>query len=169
MEEAELVQQSAVADPSDWRQLRRLQIPDRFNDPQGGTIKQAMVIDVETTGLSTENDDVVQLAILPFEYEAIGAQPLVLRMITIEGDSMEPLLANGDRILIDTSQRTPVPPGIFVFCDYMGLVAERIEHEPNSEPPKDIIKSVNPDYETYERDAEEVHMIGRVVWTSRRL
>ena len=29
-----------------------------------------MVLDVETTGLSTENDDVVQLAMLPFEYEA---------------------------------------------------------------------------------------------------
>jgi len=34
-------------------------------------------------------------------------------MITIDGDSMEPLLASGDRILIDTSQRIPVPPGIF--------------------------------------------------------
>jgi phage repressor protein C with HTH and peptisase S24 domain len=28
--------------------------------------------------------------------------------------------------------------------------------------------SVNPDYETYERDAEEVHVIGRVVWSARR-
>jgi len=45
----------------------------------------------------------------------------------------------------------------------------RIEHEPNSEPPKVVMKSVNSDYETYERDAEEVHMIGRMVWTSRRL
>ena len=97
------------------------------------------------------------------------AQPADLRMITIDGDSMEPLLASGDRILIDTSQRIPVPPGIFVIWDGMGLVAKRIEHEPNSEPPKVVIKSVNPEYETYERDAEEVHMIGRVVWTSRRL
>jgi signal peptidase I len=27
------------------------------------------------------------------------------------GDSMEPLLSSGDRILIDTSYRVPVPPG----------------------------------------------------------
>jgi phage repressor protein C with HTH and peptisase S24 domain len=66
-------------------------------------------------------------------------------MITIDGDSMEPLLASGDRILIDTNQRIPVPPGIFVAGDGMGLVAKRIEHEPNSEPPKVVIKSVNPD------------------------
>ena len=97
------------------------------------------------------------------------ARPADLRMITIDGDSMEPLLASGDRILIDTSQRIPVPPGIFVIWDGMGLVAKRIEHEPNSEPPMVVIKSVNPEYETYERDAEEVHIIGRVVWTSRRL
>jgi hypothetical protein len=39
VEEAEIIQQSAAVDPSDWRLLRRLQIPDRFNDPQGGTVK----------------------------------------------------------------------------------------------------------------------------------
>ena len=97
------------------------------------------------------------------------ARPADLRMITIDGDSMEPLLASGDRILIDVGRRIPVPPGIFVIWDGMGLVAKRIEHAPNSEPPKLIIKSVNPQYDTYERDAEEVHLIGRVVWAARRL
>jgi phage repressor protein C with HTH and peptisase S24 domain len=92
-----------------------------------------------------------------------------LRMITIDGDSMEPLLSSGDRVLIDTSQRVPVPPGIFAIWDGMGLVAKRIEHEPNSDPAMVVIKSVNPEYQTYERMAEEVHIIGRVVWTSRRL
>ena len=90
-------------------------------------------------------------------------------MPPIWSSGLEPLLSTGDRILIDVSQRVPVPPGIFVIWDGMGLVAKRIEHEPNSEPPKVVIKSVNPEYETYERDAEEVHIIGRVVWTARRL
>ncbi|MCB1502153.1 MAG: S24 family peptidase [Bauldia sp.] len=92
-----------------------------------------------------------------------------LRMITIDGDSMEPLLASGDRILIDTSQRIPAPPGIFVIWDGMGLVAKRIEHEPNSEPSKVMIKSVNPEYQAYEVGADEVQIIGRIIWTSRRL
>ena len=92
-----------------------------------------------------------------------------LRIITIDGDSMEPLLASGDRVLIDISQQIPVPPGIFVIWDGMGLVAKRIEHEPNSDPPMVVIRSVNPEYKTYERSAEEVHVVGRVVWTSRRL
>ena len=91
-----------------------------------------------------------------------------LRIITIDGDSMEPVLSSGDRIMIDTSQRIPVPPGIFVIWDGMGIVAKRIEHILSSDPAKLRIMSVNPDYETYERDAEEVHVIGRVVWSARR-
>ena len=91
-----------------------------------------------------------------------------LRIITIDGNSMEPVLSSGDRIMIDTSQRIPVPPGIFVIWDGMGIVAKRIEHILSSDPAQLRIMSVNPDYETYERDAEEVHVIGRVVWSARR-
>ena len=92
-----------------------------------------------------------------------------LHVITIDGDSMEPLLSSGDRIVLDTSQRVPVPPGIFVIWDGMGVVAKRVEHVPQSDPPKVVIRSINPDYPTYERDAEEVNIIGRVVWLARRL
>lgn len=105
-------------------------------------------------------------AIIRHEFRA---RPEDLHIITIDGDSMEPLLSSGDRILIDTSQRIPVPPGIFVIWDGMGIVAKRIEHIPDSEPPKIIIKSLNPEYQTYERDAEEVNIIGRVIWTAKRL
>jgi hypothetical protein len=55
-------------------------------------------------------------------------------------------LSSGDRILIDASQSVPVPPRIFVIWDSMGLVAKRVEHIPNSDPPKVLIKSVNPEY-----------------------
>jgi hypothetical protein len=68
-----------------------------------------------------------------------------------------------------TPVSAPVPHGIFAIGDGMGLVAKRIEHEPNSDPAMMVIKSVNPEYQTYQRMAEEVHIIGRVVWTSRRL
>jgi phage repressor protein C with HTH and peptisase S24 domain len=98
----------------------------------------------------------------------LRARPRDLRIITLHGDSLEPELSSGDRIMIDTSQRVPVPPGIFVIWDGMGIVPKRIEHILSSAPPRLRIMSVNPDYETYERDAEEVHVIGRVVWSARR-
>ncbi len=50
-----------------------------------------------------------------------------------------------------------------------GFLAKRIVHQLNSNPPKVVIRSVTLEYETYERDAEEVHMNGHVVWMSRRL
>ena len=97
------------------------------------------------------------------------ARPEDLRMITVDGDSMDPLLSSGDQILIDVSRQVPVPPGIFVIWDGMGLVAKRIEHVPHSDPPKVVLKSLNPDYDSYERAAEEVRVVGRAVWVSRRL
>ena len=97
------------------------------------------------------------------------ARPEDLRMITVDGDSMEPVLSSGDRILIDVSLKVPVPPGIFVIWDGMGLVAKRIEHLPHSEPPRVVLKSLNPDYDSYERLAEEIRVVGRAVWVSRRL
>jgi len=92
-----------------------------------------------------------------------------LRIIALDGDSMEPLLPSGSLIMIDTAKRLPTPPGIFVLWDGYGLVAKRLEHVPNSDPAKVILKSVNQAYETYERDADEVHIVGRVVWTAQRL
>ncbi len=50
-----------------------------------------------------------------------------------------------------------------------GSRSQADEHEPNSDPAMVVIKSVNPEYQTYERMADEVHIVGRVVWTSRRL
>ena len=49
-------------------------------------------------------------------------------MITVDGDSMEPLVSSDDRILIDVSRRVPVPSGIFVIWNGMGQVVKRIEH-----------------------------------------
>lgn len=65
----DVMQSGAQASKDDWRLLRRLALPRRLNDPRGGAIKRALVLDVETTGLSHETDEVIQLAMLPFTYE----------------------------------------------------------------------------------------------------
>ncbi|MCL4854822.1 MAG: hypothetical protein KJZ78_25960 [Bryobacteraceae bacterium] len=71
------------------------------------------------------------------------ARPEDLHIVTIAGDSMEPLLSSGDRIMIDTSRRVPAPLGIFVIRDGMGTVAERIEPVPHLDPTEIIIKSAS--------------------------
>ncbi len=81
IEKAAIIQNETEVDASEWKLLRRLHLPERFNDPRGGLIKRAVVVDVEATGLSIENDDVIQLAILPFDYE-----PEDGRILTIHKD-----------------------------------------------------------------------------------
>lgn len=86
-----------------------------------------------------------------------------LRIITVYGDSMEPELMPGTKVLVDTSDRTPSPPGIFALHDGLGLVLKRVEHIPHSTPPTIRITSDNPRYGAYERTIEECHLQGRVI------
>ena len=99
----------------------------------------------------------------------LKAAPSMLRVMDVQGDSMTPTLKDGDVILVDMNRRNPVPPGIFVLNDGMGLVAKRLEHVPMSEPPRVRIISDNHQYAPYECTAEEVNIIGRVRWFGREV
>ncbi len=92
-----------------------------------------------------------------------------LRMISISGDSMVPLLEHDDTVMLDCSQTHPSPPGIFILDDGVGLVAKRIEIIPSTTPQMLRISSENSAYSSYQRRIDEVHIIGRVVWFARRL
>lgn len=97
------------------------------------------------------------------------ATPARIRVITIYGDSMEPTLAPGTRVMVDTEDRIPSPPGIFVVFDGLGLVCKRVEFLPRSEPPSVRLVSDNPRYTAYECPLGEAHIQGRVIgrwqWT----
>jgi len=99
----------------------------------------------------------------------LKAIPRELRVMHVEGDSMEPTLLDGDVTLIDLTRISPTPPGIFVLFDGFGLVAKRLEHIPNSDPPTVRIVSDNPRYSAYERTAEEIRVIGRIRWFAREI
>jgi len=101
--------------------------------------------------------------------DRLRAAPSMLRVMAVQGDSMMPTLNDGDVILVDMNQRNPVPPGVFVLHDGMGLVAKRLEHVPMSDPPRVRIISDNHQYSPYECTAEEVNIVGRVRWYGREL
>lgn len=69
VETDEVVTPVSLTRPDSWRLLRRLCLPSKLNEPKRGAIKRALVLDVETTGLSHETDEVIQLAMLAFTYE----------------------------------------------------------------------------------------------------
>jgi phage repressor protein C with HTH and peptisase S24 domain len=99
----------------------------------------------------------------------LRANPANLRILHVEGDSMMPTLHDGDVVLVDLARALPTPPGIFVLFDGMGLVAKRLEHIPNSDPPQVRIISDNAFYTPYERTAEEIKIIGRIRWFGREI
>ncbi|MGE5202339.1 MAG: XRE family transcriptional regulator [Acidobacteriota bacterium] len=86
-----------------------------------------------------------------------------LRIITVLGDSMEPTLLPGQRVLVDTGDRRPSPPGIFVVWDGLGLVVKRVQLLPHTDPPRVKITSDNQNYEPYERTLDEAYIQGRVI------
>ena len=101
--------------------------------------------------------------------DRLKAAPSLLRVMTVQGDSMIPTLQDGDVILVDMNQRNPIPPGIFVLHDGLGLVAKRLEHVPMSDPPRVHIISDNHQYSPSECTAEEVNIVGRVRWYGREM
>lgn len=95
-----------------------------------------------------------------------GLDPAMLTAIAVQGDSMQPTLADGDEILVD---RTPVPPrdGIHVIRRDDTLLVKRLQFRPGG---RVMILSDNTAYPP-EPDVplSAIEVIGRVVWKGGRL
>lgn len=95
--------------------------------------------------------------------EAYGVEPGRIKIIAVRGDSMEPKLWSGQRVMVDIEDRTPSPPGIFVVWDGLGLAIKRVEVIPGTDPLRVRISSANPEYLAYERLFSEASINGRVI------
>ena len=96
------------------------------------------------------------------------ARPEALRILRVRGNSMEPEMRDGDRLVVDTSRRVPATGELFVLWDGNGLVVKRVEAMHGNGPPRLRLLSANPDYAPYACFAEDVHIVGKVVWTIRK-
>ncbi|WP_298699214.1 XRE family transcriptional regulator [uncultured Brevundimonas sp.] len=95
--------------------------------------------------------------------------PASLAVVQVEGDSMEPTLRSGDRVLIDHADRNPAKPGIYAIWDSDATVVKRLELVPYSDPTELVLISDNKNHNQYRVLAELVNVIGRVVWYARRV
>ena len=118
-----------------------------------------------------ENDQILSEWSLPKELLAhkVGATGSTMRIIQVMGDSMMPEFNPGDRVMVNTADRTLSPPGVFVLWDGFGLIIKRCEMIPHSTPPRVMLSSANNNYATYEMDVSALDIQGRVVgkwqWT----
>lgn len=97
-----------------------------------------------------------------------GLDPSRLSLIQVEGDSMQPTLNDGDDIMVDASAADRVPKnGIYVLRLDGMLIVKRLLPGKGG---KLSIMSDNPTYlPIHDVAADEVTIIGRVVWVGRSL
>lgn len=88
-----------------------------------------------------------------------------LSAIAVEGDSMEPLLRNGDEILVDRTER-PFRDGVHVVRLGDALLVKRIASLGFG---RYTLLSENKAYPPLDVAADEIEIIGRVVWKAGRV
>lgn len=88
-----------------------------------------------------------------------------LSAITVEGDSMEPLLRDGDEILVDRAPR-PFRDGVHVVRLGDTLMVKRVAQAGAG---RFALLSQNLSYPPVDVSAEEIEVIGRVVWKGGRI
>jgi len=61
-----------LEESGDYRVIKRFTPVDRYHAEGGSKLKQAVYLDVETTGLDADSDKVIELAMVPFEFDSEG-------------------------------------------------------------------------------------------------
>ena len=134
--------------PGDWANVPRL--------PLGASAGPGAVADGELP--------VGQLRFSSRWLKANGLNAAMLSAIEVEGDSMDPTLRDGDEILVDRTPRQ-LRAGIHVLRLDDVLLVKRVERA------GDALRLIsdNRAYPEIERAANEVEIVGRVVWKGGRL
>jgi phage repressor protein C with HTH and peptisase S24 domain len=88
-----------------------------------------------------------------------------LSAVRVVGDSMEPLLREGDDLLVDLVER-PFRDGIYVVRMDDSLLVKRVASQGGG---RFSLLSQNLSYPPLSVDADQIDIVGRVVWKSGRL
>ena len=105
----------------------------------------------------------------PYVRHALNLNGNRLSVIEVRGDSMEPTLRSGDKIMIDHDDTGIAQPGVFALYDGDATVVKRVEKVPGSDPAQVMLISDNQAHGRYAVLADQVNIAGRVVWFGRRL
>ncbi|WP_083909486.1 LexA family transcriptional regulator [Rhodopseudomonas sp. B29] len=105
-----------------------------------------------------------------FLREEIRAPESRVQILETQGDSMSPTILSGDRVIIDTGHRLPSPDGIYAIRDQFGaIVVKRLQVLRRGDRPTIRIISDNKAHDSEDVDADEIHIVGRVLWGLKRL
>lgn len=103
---------------SDYRVLRRLRERARYYDEDGSKKKIGLVLDVETTGLDTARDEVIELAMVKFEFTPDGR---IFRILDAFDELHEPAIP----ISAEISALTGITPEVVAGKSIDGAMVEK--------------------------------------------
>ncbi|HEY1746833.1 MAG TPA: LexA family transcriptional regulator [Xanthobacteraceae bacterium] len=99
-----------------------------------------------------------------FVREQLQSSPSHLLVLDTAGDSMEPTIASGERVIIDTSHKTPSPDGLYAIRDaFKSIVVKRLQVVRSARPPRVKIISDNANHPSEEAPLGELEIVGKVL------
>lgn len=124
------------------------------------------------SGAIVDSEHVVD--VLHFKHEWINHElhsaAADLRLLFVDGESMEPGLRAGDIILVNIRDQHAQRDGIYVLRLEDALLVKRLQRLPGG---RLRVSSDNPAYESFELtlpfNGDDAAIIGRVVWMGRRI
>jgi phage repressor protein C with HTH and peptisase S24 domain len=130
-------------------------------------------LDVEASAgagaAGAEDRALFEVAFDPRWLRRIGGDGRRVSMIEVRGDSMEPLLGDGDEILVDQDDAAGrLRDGVYVLRREGALMVKRLSPHPGGQ--RVSVSSDNPAYPSWpDCDAAGVDVVGRVIWAGKRI
>lgn len=95
----------------------------------------------------------------------VASSPKNLVLMRVHGGSMNPTLQDGDTVMIDTG-RTDIKEGMLYALRFDStIMVKRLAFRPGSRIK--IISDNRQEYESYEADMRELHIIGQIIFFCR--
>jgi phage repressor protein C with HTH and peptisase S24 domain len=118
------------------------------------------------TGSFESNEEITDY--LSFQAKWLSNKGSANNMVAMEvfGQSMEPVIKEGDTVLIDQSQKNILAGAIYAVGVDDTILVKRLEKHPD----KLVLCSDNKDYEPIyleREDTDKVRIIGKVIWSCR--
>ncbi len=99
-----------------------------------------------------------------FVREQLRVSPNHLLVLDTTGDSMAPTIMSGDRVVVDTSHKTPTPDGLYAIRDsFECIVVKRLQILRSAKPTRVNIISDNPNHPGEEIQLNELEIVGKVL------
>ncbi len=99
-----------------------------------------------------------------FVSEQLHTTSADLFVLEMNGDSMAPTVLSGERVVVDTGHKNPIPDGLYAIRDaFEAAVVRRLQVLRSATPTRVKIISDNPNHASEEIPLSDLEIVGKVV------